>query len=162
MFKYHQENDTTVKCWNLFRATCSKTHSKHSRQLYSKLDHICRRIDHLTSQTSSHITQMSNFTSTSKTIKTFKSIVIEKRKTVTSSVTSSDSKKTSERLHRKAARVSAKITSSKKGTNYYLLWTVKKGWPDKKYHLYPDELQFAINFINSEETCRKEHPTIYR
>jgi len=35
------------------------------------------------------------------------------------------------------------------------------GYPDKKYHLYPDELQFAINFINSDEQCRKEHPTIY-
>ena len=63
---------------------------------------------------------MSNFTEhlTSKTIKTFKSIVIEKRKIV---VTSSDYKKTSDWLHRKAARVSAKITSSKKGTHNYFM-----------------------------------------
>lgn len=145
----------------IYRETCSKTYSKHTRHLHSKLDRICSRLDHLTSKTTSHISQMSNFTEniTSKTVKTFKSIVIEKRKTV---ITSSDSKKTTSRLYRKAARVSAQLTSSKKGEQISILWTVKKGWPDKKYNLYPDELQFAINFINSDETCRKEHSTIYR
>jgi len=44
-------------------------------------------------------------------------------------------------------------------TNYRRVFP---GWPDTKYNLYPDELQFAINFINSDETCRKEHSTIYR
>ena len=99
----------------IYRETCSKTYSKHTKQLHSKLDRICSQLNHLSSETSSHISQISNFTknTSSKTVKTFKSIVIEKRKTI---VTTSDSKKTSDRLNRKAARVSAQLTASKKGT----------------------------------------------
>ena len=82
-----------------------------------------------------------NFTEhvTSKTIKTFKSIVIEKRKTV---VTSSDSKKIlSEKLHRKAARVSAKITSSKKGTSKLIFYE-----PSKKVGQIQNTIFIQMNF----------------
>ena len=106
-----------LQLYEIYRDTCSKTYSKHTRHLHSKLDRICGQLNHLSSQTSSHISQISNFTknTSSKTVKTFKSIVIEKRKTI---VTSLDSKKTSDRLNRKAARVSAQLTAAKKGTFY--------------------------------------------